>query len=257
MGTNKEAKQAKSEFTESSASAKSYLDTAAKSAADAKASIADIKPTSEADAVNKGAYEDYVATREGDVSKLPVIAQYKQRAGAARQRAMTSTPLGDASLAARIANPTLIAESRELGDRAAEQQQASDVTGLVQQAQDTAVGRIMGYNQMNLGAASARTQANLGVTGAYGQVAGGYNSLANSAYQRYITEKQRGTFWSNLGKGLLSAAGTVASFALPGIGSAIGGVVAGKIGGAFGGGAAGPPGMNVGSNQAEPEFGAF
>jgi hypothetical protein len=58
--------------------------------------------------------------------------------------------------------------------------------------------------------------------------AGGYQGLANFSWDRYKQYKQEGTFWSNLGKGLISGAGAFAS--------ALGGSAGNNLGASFFGG---------------------
>jgi hypothetical protein len=195
MGTNKQAKQAESE----------------RAAAYAKQSEAasNIKPTEEAQGVNKAAYEDFNTLRNGDISKLPFVAQYLNRSGQARQKAMSTTLTGDASLASRVANPNLITSSRELMDRSFEQQQATDVTNLASAASNDASNTIMGF--------SGQQASN------YAAQAGVYGQQENSAFQRYLKQKQEGTFWTKLGKGVMSGVGAFAALGgslagVPGLG---------------------------------------
>lgn len=195
MGSNKKAKQAEADR--------------ARLQAQAESAAANIKPTAEASGVNAAAYKDFQTVRGGDISSLPFVAQYLQRAGAARQKAQQTTMTGDASLASRIANPNLVASSREMMDRSFEQQQASDVTDLASQTEESAVARIMGFSGQSMQG--------------YSSQAGIYGGMANNAYERYLRAKQEGGFWSKLGKGLLGGVSAFASMGgslagIPGLG---------------------------------------
>ena len=204
MGMNK---QAKDSLAQQQAATQMQMDAAK-----------NIKPTAEAQGVNQAAYSDFNQVRNGDVSKLPFVAQYMQRAGAGRQRAMQTTLTGDASLASRIANPNLLASSREMMDRSAEQDQAGAVTGLAAQTEENAANRIMGFSGQSIGAANAQTQA--------------YAGASNSAYQRYLQAKQEGTFWTKLGRGAMAGLGAFGALggSLAGV-PGLGGLFPGKSNG--------------------------
>lgn len=174
----------------------------------ANAAVAQIQPTAEQKAISDDAFKDYQQLRSGDVSQNPMIAAYLQRSASARRRAQSATPMGDASLAMRIANPTLIAQNRDMLNRQSEQADAENVTDLAAQAEQAAVNRVYGYGDTVMSAAGAR--------------ASGYRGLSNDAFGRYQYMKQQGSFWSNLGKGILTSAG--AAFAGP-VGAAAGNAV--------------------------------
>lgn len=97
-------------------------------------------------------------------------------------------------------------------DRSFEQQQATDVTNLAGAASQDASNTIMGFSGQQMGGYAAQA-------GAYGQ-------QENSAFQRYLKQKQEGTFWTKLGKGVLAGVGAF---------SALGGSLAGVpgLGGLF------------------------
>lgn len=182
--------------------------------AQSQAEVAKIQPTAEAQAVSKDAYGDYQNLRTGDVSKNPLVYNYLQRAGAARRRADTMSPMGDASLASRIANPAFIAQNRDMLNRQAEQTDAQNVTGLAAQAENQAVSRVYGFSDASAGMA--------------GQRAGAYRGLSNDAFGRYQYYKQQGTFWSNLGKTALTLGANIVT---PGLGTFFSGALNGNGGG--------------------------